>query len=74
MKHKNKRREWIIQLLFSAFKTSLDERDYQIVTGIQRYYHILTGKPEIKADLILINIAYQIGKAENKHTGGATEA
>lgn len=72
MKRTNKRKEWILDLLFSGFKANLDERDYQIVKGIQKYYHTLTGKPETVPDLFLINIAYQIGKAENKHTGGST--
>lgn len=66
MTRKQLRRGWVMELLEEAFKKSLTERDYQIVRGIQKYYPLsFSNNTNNKPDLILINLAYQIGKAEN---------
>lgn len=66
MEENQLRRGWVLDLLEEAFKKSLTERDYQIVRGIQKYYPLsFSGNTDNKPDLMLINLAYQIGKAEN---------
>lgn len=67
MKKESNRRNWMLNLLWRAFETNLDERDYQIVKGIYKYYNNVAGGT-IKPDLMAINLAYQIGKAEANKT------